>query len=183
MLAIIGGSGLTQLANLEATHRKAVRTPYGEPSGAITFGTLRGRKVMFLARHGYGHTIPPHEVNYRANIWALHEEGASGIVSVASVGGIRDDLGPGALVVPAPGHRLHVGTALDVLRGRRRARHARRLHRAVLAAAAHEPVRRGARAAANRSSTARCTRARRVRGSKAPRRSSGSRATAPTWSA
>ena len=100
MLAIIGGSGLTQLANLEATHRKAVRTPYGEPSGAITFGTLRGRKVMFLARHGYGHTIPPHEVNYRANIWALHEEGASGIVSVASVGGIREDLGPGTLVVP-----------------------------------------------------------------------------------
>jgi 5'-deoxy-5'-methylthioadenosine phosphorylase len=100
MLAIIGGSGLTQLANLEATNRKAVRTPYGEPSGAITFGTLRGRKVMFLARHGYGHTIPPHEVNYRANIWALHEEGASGIVSVASVGGIRDDLAPGALVVP-----------------------------------------------------------------------------------
>jgi 5'-methylthioadenosine phosphorylase len=100
MLAIIGGSGLTQLANLEATHRKAVRTPYGEPSGAITFGTLRGHKVMFLARHGYGHTIPPHEVNYRANIWALHEEGASGIVSVASVGGIREDLVPGTLVVP-----------------------------------------------------------------------------------
>jgi 5'-methylthioinosine phosphorylase len=100
MLAIIGGSGLTQLANLEGTERKVVRTPYGEPSGAITFGTLRGQKVMFLARHGYGHTIPPHEVNYRANIWALHEEGASGIVSVASVGGIRDDLGPGTLVVP-----------------------------------------------------------------------------------
>lgn len=100
MLAIIGGSGLTQLGNLDVSHRKAVRTPYGEPSGALTFGTLRGRKVMFLARHGYGHTIPPHEVNYRANIWALHEEGASAIVSVASVGGIRDDLGPGALVVP-----------------------------------------------------------------------------------
>lgn len=100
MLALIGGSGLTQLANLEVTHRKAVRTPYGEPSGAITCGTLRGQPVMFLARHGYGHTIPPHEVNYRANIWALHEEGASGIVSVASVGGIREDLVPGTLVVP-----------------------------------------------------------------------------------
>jgi 5'-methylthioadenosine phosphorylase len=100
MLAIIGGSGLTQLGNLEVTNRKVVRTPYGEPSGAITFGSLCGQNVMFLARHGYGHTIPPHEVNYRANIWALHEEGASGIVSVASVGGIRDDLGPGTLVVP-----------------------------------------------------------------------------------
>jgi 5'-deoxy-5'-methylthioadenosine phosphorylase len=100
MLAIIGGSGLTQLASLDATHRKAVRTPYGEPSGALTFGRLRGRDVIFLARHGYGHTIPPHEVNYRANVWALREEGASAVVSVASVGGIRADLGPGKLVVP-----------------------------------------------------------------------------------
>jgi 5'-methylthioadenosine phosphorylase len=99
-LAIIGGSGLTQLASLELTHRKAVRTPYGEPSGALTFGRLRGREVIFLARHGYGHTIPPHEVNYRANLWALRESGASEVVSVASVGGIRADIGPGALVVP-----------------------------------------------------------------------------------
>ena len=100
MLAIIGGSGLTQLASLEVTFRKAARTPYGEPSGALTFGKLRGRDVAFLARHGYGHTIPPHEVNYRANIWALREEGATEIVSVASVGGIRADLGPGTLVIP-----------------------------------------------------------------------------------
>jgi 5'-methylthioadenosine phosphorylase len=99
-LAIIGGSGLTQLASLDVTHRKAVRTPYGEPSGALTFGRLRGREVIFLARHGYGHTIPPHEVNYRANLWALREGGASEVVSVASVGGIRADIGPGALVVP-----------------------------------------------------------------------------------
>ncbi|MCU0897450.1 MAG: S-methyl-5'-thioinosine phosphorylase [Burkholderiales bacterium] len=100
MLAIIGGSGLTQLSNLEVTHRRAVRTPYGEPSGALTFGTLRGAEVVFLARHGYGHTIPPHEVNYRANLWALKSEGASEIVSVASVGGIRPDLGPGTIAVP-----------------------------------------------------------------------------------
>jgi len=100
MLAIIGGSGLTQLSSLEVTFRKAARTPYGEPSGALTFGKLRGRDVAFLARHGYGHTIPPHEVNYRANIWALREEGATEIVSVASVGGIRADLGPGMLVIP-----------------------------------------------------------------------------------
>jgi 5'-methylthioadenosine phosphorylase len=101
MLAIIGGSGLTQLASLEAMHRTAVRTPYGEPSGPLTFGTIRGRAVVFLARHGYGHTIPPHEVNYRANIWALREEGVRQIVSVASVGGVRADLGPGTLLVPS----------------------------------------------------------------------------------
>lgn len=100
MLAIIGGSGLTKLSNLDITHRKAVRTPYGDPSGALTFGKIRGREVVFLARHGYGHTIPPHEVNYRANLWALQQEGIKQVVSVASVGGIRADLRPGTLVAP-----------------------------------------------------------------------------------
>ncbi|MEQ1882309.1 MAG: S-methyl-5'-thioinosine phosphorylase [Burkholderiales bacterium] len=101
MLGIIGGTGLTQLANLEVSRRQVIRTPYGEPSGALTFGKLNGREIVFLARHGYGHTIPPHAVNYRANIWALHSEGVSRIVSVASVGGIRPDLKPGTLSVPA----------------------------------------------------------------------------------
>jgi 5'-methylthioinosine phosphorylase len=100
MLAIIGGSGLTQLANLNITRRQVVRTPYGEPSGALTFGTIQGREVVFLARHGYGHTIPPHEVNYRANVWALHAENARDVVSIASVGGIRADLVPGTLALP-----------------------------------------------------------------------------------
>lgn len=100
MLAIIGGTGLTQLANLELTHRQVVRTPYGEASGPLTFGKLNGHDVMFLARHGYGHTIPPHAVNYQANIWALQAQGADKVVSVASVGGIRADLVPGALAVP-----------------------------------------------------------------------------------
>jgi 5'-methylthioadenosine phosphorylase len=100
MLAIIGGTGLTQLANLDISRRQAVRTPYGEPSGPLTFGAIRGVPVVFLARHGYAHTIPPHQVNYRANLWALKEQGASEIVSVASVGGIRADLGPGMMVVP-----------------------------------------------------------------------------------
>ncbi|MDR1064153.1 MAG: S-methyl-5'-thioinosine phosphorylase [Azoarcus sp.] len=100
MLAIIGGSGLTQLSSLETVRREVARTPYGEPSGALTFGSLHGRKVVFLARHGYGHTIPPHRVNYRANLWALKTAGAEYIVSVASVGGIRPDCTPGALVVP-----------------------------------------------------------------------------------
>jgi 5'-methylthioinosine phosphorylase len=100
MLGIIGGTGLTKLANLEITHRQVKRTPYGEPSGALTYGRLCGEEVVFLARHGYGHTIPPHEVNYRANIWAMKDQGVDRIVSIATVGGIRDDLRAGALVVP-----------------------------------------------------------------------------------
>ncbi|MCB1958203.1 MAG: S-methyl-5'-thioinosine phosphorylase [Rhodocyclaceae bacterium] len=100
MLAIIGGSGLTQLANFDVVRREVVRTPYGEPSGALMFGTLCERPVVFLARHGYGHTIPPHLVNYRANMWALKQARVEAVVSVASVGGIRADLGPGTLVVP-----------------------------------------------------------------------------------
>ncbi|MBE0614184.1 MAG: S-methyl-5'-thioinosine phosphorylase [Burkholderiales bacterium] len=100
MLAIIGGSGLSQLSNLDITRRLAVRTPYGEPSGALTFGQIAGKDVVFLARHGYGHSIPPHEVNYRANIWALEQQAVEGVVSVASVGGIRADMRPGVIVVP-----------------------------------------------------------------------------------
>jgi 5'-methylthioadenosine phosphorylase len=100
MLAIIGGSGLTQLSNMEIERREVARTPYGEPSGALVFGRMCQDPVVFLARHGYGHTIPPHLVNYRANIWALREAGVTGIVSVASVGGIRPDLAPGTLIVP-----------------------------------------------------------------------------------
>ena len=100
MLAIIGGSGLSKLGNMEVTQRKVVRTPYGEPSGALTFGRIAKRDVVFLARHGYGHTIAPHQVNYRANLWALKESGAAEVVSVASVGGIRKDMGPGVLVLP-----------------------------------------------------------------------------------
>ena len=100
MLAIIGGSGLTQLTNLTVERREVIRTPYGEPSGPLTFGRLCGQPAIFIARHGYGHTIPPHEVNYCANIWALKQAGASCIVSIAAVGGIRADLGPGAIVIP-----------------------------------------------------------------------------------
>ncbi len=100
MLAILGGSGLSELANLHVTRRRAVRTPYGKPSSALVFGTLRGRKVVFLPRHGPGHTIPPHAVNYRANIWALHAQKVKDVVSVASVGGIRAGLGPGTLAIP-----------------------------------------------------------------------------------
>ncbi|MCK9201900.1 MAG: S-methyl-5'-thioinosine phosphorylase, partial [Gallionella sp.] len=81
-------------------HRQVLRTPYGEPSGAFMFGTLNQHEVIFVARHGYGHTIPPHLVNYRANLWALREQGVSEVISVATVGGIRADLTPGVVVVP-----------------------------------------------------------------------------------
>jgi 5'-methylthioinosine phosphorylase len=99
-LAVIGGSGLAQLANLEVTRHKTVRTPYGEPSEPLTFGTLGGREIVFLARHGHGHSIAPHQVNYRANLWALKQAAVEGVVAVASVGGIRKDAVPGALLLP-----------------------------------------------------------------------------------
>ncbi len=102
MLGIIGGSGLTQLANLGVSHREIIRTAYGEPSGPFTFGRIGCQDVVFIARHGYGHTIPPHLVNYRANLSALHSIGVSQIISVASVGGIHPDMAPGSLVVPHP---------------------------------------------------------------------------------
>lgn len=99
MLAIIGGSGLTRLSTLAVAHREVVRTPYGEPSSALLFGQIAGRDAVFVARHGHGHTIPPHRVNYRANLWALKERGATAVVAVASVGGIRG-VAPGELVLP-----------------------------------------------------------------------------------
>jgi len=99
MLAIIGGSGLTRLSTLAVAHREVVRTPYGEPSSALLFVQIAGRDTVFLARHGHGHTIPPHRVNYRANVWALKSVGASAVLAVASVGGIRG-VSPGELVLP-----------------------------------------------------------------------------------
>ncbi len=101
MLAIIGGSGLTKLANLVISRRQVVRTPYGDPSSALIFGTVAGREVVFMARHGQGHTIPPHRVNYRANLWALQSEGVGEIVAVFSVGGISPTLSPGVIAIPA----------------------------------------------------------------------------------
>ena len=100
MLAIIGGSGLSRLASLDGVERKAIHTPYGNPSGALSFGRIGGRELVFLARHGDDHSIAPHQVNYRANIRALQEAGVKEIVSIATVGGIRREFGPGELVIP-----------------------------------------------------------------------------------
>jgi 5'-methylthioinosine phosphorylase len=99
-LAIIGGTGLTSLKGLQITRKEVVHTPFGEPSGPLTHGVLSGKEVIFLARHGYGHNIPPHRINYRANVWALKETGVRRVVAVAAVGGIHAELPPGRLVIP-----------------------------------------------------------------------------------
>lgn len=99
-LAIIGGTGLTSLKGLNIINREVMHTPYGEPSAPLVHGELAGNEVVFLPRHGAGHTIPPHQVNYRANIWALKEAGAERVIAVNAVGGIRADMQPGRLVFP-----------------------------------------------------------------------------------
>ena len=99
-LAVIGGSGLYQFPGLENASRHAVETPYGAASGEVLVGDFAGRRVAFLARHGESHSLPPHRVNYRANLWALHGLGARTVIGVNAVGGIRTDMGPRAIVVP-----------------------------------------------------------------------------------
>ena len=99
-VAIIGGTGLTSLKGLEIQRREVVHTPYGEPSGPVTHGLFHGREIIFLARHGYGHTIPPQRVNYRANLWALRHLGVERLVAVAAVGGISESMAPSVLAVP-----------------------------------------------------------------------------------
>lgn len=99
-LAVIGGSGLYRFSGLENPVRQQVDTPYGPASGEVVMGDFAGRRIAFLARHGESHTLPPHRVNYRANVWALHHLGARRVIGVNAVGGIRDDMGPRAIVVP-----------------------------------------------------------------------------------
>ena len=99
-IAIIGGTGLTALSGLEITHREVVRTPWGEASGPITHGIFAGQRVAFLARHGSGHTIPPHKVNYRSNICALKQIGVKRVIAVAAVGGIHSAFKPATIAIP-----------------------------------------------------------------------------------
>lgn len=100
LLAIIGGSGLAGMPGLEVSDQRKPETPFGPPSSPLFFGTLGRANVVFLPRHGSRHTIPPHRINYRANLWALKQAGANDIVAFAAVGGIRADMGPGTLIVP-----------------------------------------------------------------------------------
>jgi 5'-methylthioadenosine phosphorylase len=99
-IGIIGGSGLYSMAGLTDTREIRVKTPFGDPSDAIITGTLEGKRVAFLARHGRGHRILPSEINFRANIYALKELGAERIISVSAVGSLQEDLRPGEFLVP-----------------------------------------------------------------------------------
>ncbi|MCC6077219.1 S-methyl-5'-thioinosine phosphorylase [Pseudomonas sp. GCM10022188] len=100
VVAIIGGTGLTQLAGLTIRESLTLDTPWGQPSAEVLRGEFGGREVLFLARHGHPHRIPPHQVNYRANLFALKEAGAEAIVAVNAVGGIHAAMGTGHLCVP-----------------------------------------------------------------------------------
>ncbi|MDG9667901.1 S-methyl-5'-thioinosine phosphorylase [Hahella sp. CR1] len=100
MYAIIGGTGLTELEGLEIKGQDKIDTPWGAPSADIVRAQLQGKEVLFLARHGNPHRIPPHEVNYRANIWALKEAGSKGILAVNAVGGIHPDMGATHVCIP-----------------------------------------------------------------------------------
>ena len=121
-IGVIGGTGLNQLAGLELLETHSPATPYGQLSAPVQEGLLRGESVYFLARHGTPHHLPPHQINYRANLWALRELGVERIVAVNAVGGIGARFGPGTLVIPdqiidytwGREHTLFDGTAQDL---------------------------------------------------------------------
>lgn len=88
------------LGQMQVVRREIARTPFGEPSGPLVFGEMNDVPVLFIARHGPGHILAPHRINYRANVWALKQAGATDVLAVAAVGGITNDVGPGTIVVP-----------------------------------------------------------------------------------
>ncbi len=101
VLAVIGGSGLYDFAGLTDIEKVDLETPFGKPSAPIMVGTLAGKRVAFLARHGLGHSLSPTEVNYRANIYALKSLGVERIISVSACGSLREDFAPGHIVIPS----------------------------------------------------------------------------------
>ena len=100
ILGVIGGSGLYDFPFLEDKKELSISTPFGDPSSPIIMGTLKGKKVAFLARHGIGHVFTPSEVNYRANLYALKSLGVTRVVSVSACGSLREELAPGQIVIP-----------------------------------------------------------------------------------
>jgi 5'-deoxy-5'-methylthioadenosine phosphorylase len=100
VIAILGGSGLDHWPQLGALVPRTVDTPYGAPAAAPLCGAVDGVDVCFLPRHGAGHSLPPHRINYRANLWALRAVGARCVIAVATVGSISEHITPGALVLP-----------------------------------------------------------------------------------
>ena len=99
-MAIIGGTGLTRLPDFVLIRREKIATPYGDPSTELVFGRLYQQDLVFLASHGDTHTVPPHKINYRANVWALKQVGVTSVLAVAAVGGISANMVPGKIVIP-----------------------------------------------------------------------------------
>ena len=100
LLAVIGGSGLYEMPDLQDIREYDLNTPYGKPSAPIIGGRLDGLPVVFLARHGLGHRLSPSEVNYRANIFALKMLGVERVVSINACGSLREDYAPGDIIIP-----------------------------------------------------------------------------------
>jgi 5'-methylthioadenosine phosphorylase len=99
-IGLLGGSGLYALAGVEEPREVVLETPFGPPSDAFVLGVLAGRRVAFLARHGRGHRLLPHEINYRANLWAMKALGVSRILSASAVGSLRETIQPRQVVTP-----------------------------------------------------------------------------------
>ena len=99
ILGVIGGSGLYELEHLTDVEKLKMSTPFGAPSDSIIAGTIGGTRLLFLPRHGQGHRLAPHEINYRANVLALKMAGAEQILSVSAVGSMKDDIHPGDMVI------------------------------------------------------------------------------------
>jgi len=130
MLAIVGGTGLYDLAGMQIEQELSADTPFGRASGPVRRGRLHGRELLFLARHGAGHRLLPHEVNYRANVFALKRAGATQIVGFSAVGSLAEPVAPGDLAMPSQyfdwtrgarersffggGAAAHVSTAMPV---------------------------------------------------------------------
>ncbi len=99
-IGVIGGSGLYEMEGIESLEAREIHTPFGDPSDKIITGLIDGRRVCFLPRHGVGHRILPHEINHRANIWALRSLGVRWLISVTAVGSLREEMAPRDIVVP-----------------------------------------------------------------------------------
>jgi 5'-methylthioadenosine phosphorylase len=99
IIGVIGGSGLYEMDGLEQIERVRLTTPFGDPSDAFITGMLHGKKMVFLPRHGVGHRILPHEINFRANIWGLKKLGVDAIISVSAVGSMKEAIAPGHIVL------------------------------------------------------------------------------------
>lgn len=98
-IGLIGGSGLSEIKGLEITKEVSISTPYGEPSSVYKLGVIDGAEIVFLARHGIPHAIPPHNINFRANIWGFKSLGVERIISISAVGGISAEMSPGTIVL------------------------------------------------------------------------------------